>query len=576
MAASRLLLVLARSTQQEAELQSYLQSVQDSRSPNFHKFLSPDAFGKRFGVGDADIQSIESWLASHGFTVGRVSKSFMAIEFTGTIDQVQSAFHTSIHRYSLHGNQYWANSSEPEIPSALAPVVAGIESLNSFKPKAQYVRGPGGVYDPQKRRIVPAYTTGNATDGYYIYLGPADAATIYDVPNSLNPHLSGSAYNGAGVTIGIAGDSNIDVAQNANYRATFGLPTNTTSVIVDGNDPGENGDAVEAYLDTQVAGGIAPAANVILYTAADTDFTPGLFLGILRALDDNQADILNVSFGGCESAQGAGGNQFILDLWEQAAAQGISVVVSTGDSGSAGCDNADTQTFAYQGLAVNGLASTPFDIAVGGTDFDALYGKFPTSFTTYVDLSNTISNHRSALSYIPEEPWNNSTVTNGSLAENKPISSVTGNNQSDSIAAGGGGVSSVYAAPSWQSGFANPSGRNLPDVSFLAGNGFYGALWGICTDQDSAGADCAAGATGNSFNLTGVGGTSAAAPAFAGILALAKQKAGVRLGQADYVLYDLASMKYAAVFHDINAGTPEPGTSITTGITRRYRPFPSR
>ena len=113
--------------------------------------------------------------------------------------------------------------------------------------------------------------------------------------------------------------------------------------------------------------------------------------------------------------------------------------------------------------------------------------------------------------------------------------------------------------PAWQTGFAATGGRNLPDVSLLAGNGFYGAVWGICTDldTDSSGnpiADCAAGATGNNFNLTGVGGTSAAAPAFAGMLALAMEKAGSRLGQADYVLYNLANSKYATVFHDVTTG----------------------
>jgi hypothetical protein len=554
MPAGRLLLVLARSTQQEADLQTYLQSLQDANSPNYRKFLTPGEFGQRFGVGDSDLQSIQAWLASQGFTVGKVSKGRMVIEFSGTAGQVQTAFHTSLHRYAIGGVQNWANAADPQIPSALAPVVAGFASLNSFYPAAHYIRGPDGVYNPQTNKITPTYTIGNTSSGYYIFVGPADAATIYDTPTTLNANQSGTAYDGTGVTIGIAGDSNIDITQNANYRSTFGLPTKAVTVVVDGNDPGENGDAVEAYLDTQVSGGIAPNANVILYTAANTSFTAGVYLAVIRAIDDNQADILNLSFGECESSLGAAGNQFINAVWEQAAAQGISVTVSSGDSGSAGCDNPNAETVATQGLAVNGLASTPYNISLGGTDYDILYSNFPTSFTNYVDITNTLPNHRSALKYIPEEPWNDSTYPNTDIAANKPISVLEGSASDDNIIAGGGGVSSVYPLPTWQANLFSGAKRGLPDVSLLSGNGAYGAVWGICTDQESGNVNCAAGATGNSFNLTGVGGTSAAAPAFAGMLALVEQKTGSRLGQADYVLYNLAGSKYSTVFHDVTAG----------------------
>jgi hypothetical protein len=588
MPASRLLLVLRRSAAQEAALSTYLQSLHDPESPNHRKWLTPEQFGKLYGVSDADLATIETWLQGHGFTVSKVAKGRMAVEFSGTVDQVQTAFHTSLHSYVVHGEQHWANASDPQIPTALAPVVAGLAELNNFVPKAQFIRGPSGVYNPKSGRIEPTYTVGNATNGYYIYLGPADAATIYDTPTTYNANHSGTAYDGTGIRIGIAGDSNINIAQNANYRATFGLPANATQVVVDGVDPGENGDGIEAYLDTQVAGGIAPGATVTLYTAADTYFDAGLFLAIGRAIDDNQVDILNVSFGGCESAQGTAGNQFIYSLWEQAAAQGISVTVSTGDSGSAGCDNPNTETVAQYGLAVNGLASTPYNIAVGGTDFDTLWGStFPASFTAYVNISNSLPYHRSALSYIPEEPWNDATFQgyNTTISQNVPWSA-TQYSSSANIIAGGGGVSSCvqanagtcasgYPLPTWQSGFAtDKSGRNLPDVSLLAGNGWYGATWGLCTDMDfdssgNAIPDCAGTpTTGSNFNLTGVGGTSAAAPAFAGILALVAQKAGGRLGQADYELYKLAKSNYSTVFHDIATGNNSvPCTAGTPNCT---------
>jgi hypothetical protein len=553
MPASRLFLVLNRSTQQEADLQVYLQSVQDQHSRNYHKFLTPEQIGQRFGLDQADLDTVQAWLGVHGFTVNKVSRSRMVIEFSGSAGQVESTFHTSLHAYSINGIHYWANATDPQVPSALAPVVGGFASLSNFGPKAQYIRGPRGTYDASTHTIRPSYTTGSAADGYYVFLGPSDAATVYNTPTTLNANVSGTTYDGTGVTIGIAGDANIDLTQNANYRSTFGLAANPTTVVIDGADPGENGDAIEAYLDTQVSGGIAPKASVILYTAANTSYQSGLFLAIQRALDDNKIDILNVSFGSCEAGLGTSGNQFINDLWEQAAAQGIAVTVSSGDSGSAGCDNPDTETQAVNGLAVNGISSTPFNISVGGTDFDMLYSNFPSSFTAYVDTSNTLADHRSVLKYIPEEPWNNSTLLNTDIDSNYTYS--TGMN----IEAGGGGISSVYPLPSWQSTVTSGSGRSLPDVSFLAGNGFYGAVWGICTDLevDSSGnpvPDCTAGAPLDNFNLTGVGGTSASAPAFAGMLALVEQKTGSRLGQADYPLYDLAKSSYSSVFHDVITG----------------------
>jgi hypothetical protein len=562
MPASRLLLVLRRSAQQEAVLNTYLQSLQDPASPNFGKWLTPEEFGTRFGVSDADLAKVQGWLQGQGFTINKVAKGRMAIEFSGTVGQVQTAFATSIHSYVVNGEQHWANTTNPQIPAALEPVVAGLAALNNFVPKSQVIKGPMGSYNPATERIEPEYTVGNSTSGYYLYVFPADAATIYDTPTSLNANFSGTQYDGTGVTIGIAGDSNIDVTQNANYRATFGLPPNPTTVVVDGEDPGENGDALEAYLDTQVSGGIAPGAKVILYTAQNTYLDAGLFLGIIRALDDNQADILNVSFGGCEAFQGASGNQFIYNLWEQAAAQGIPVTVSSGDSGSAGCDDPHSEALAQYGEAVNGLGSTPFNIAVGGTDFDALYD----NFTQYVNVTNTLPNHRSALKYIPEEPWNNSTFLNQNTTVQQNESWAGAGYAGQNIVAAGGGVSSCvtgsfgacesgYPLPTWQSGFGkDTTGRNLPDVSFLAGNALYRAAWGLCTDLEVSNPNCVAPATGNNFSVTGVGGTSAAAPTFAGMLALVEQKVGSRLGQADYVLYKLAKTKYSTVFHDITTG----------------------
>ena len=581
--ADRMLLLLKRSPDQELALRAAIQSLHDKNSPNFHKWLTPAQFGAEWGAADSDIAAVTAWLQSHGFSVSGPTAGRTAIEFSGTVGQVAEAFHTPIHLFQVNGEMHHANVADPQIPAALAPVVAGISTLNDFHPRSMATKGPRGIYDSKTRKVRPELTTaGNGFD--FLYVGPSDAATIYNTPvPALNPAASGAAYDGTGVKIGILGDSNIAVDQFANYRSLFGItklfPNSPTTpvVIIDGKtDPGINGDAIEAYLDTEIAGGIAPGAKIYLYTAANTLVDAGLDLATIRAVNDNLVDVLNISFGECEGGLAYAGNQFYAAMWEQAAAQGISVTVSSGDSGSAGCDDPNKQTQADFGLMVNGIASTPFDIAVGGTDFAVLAGPAGTGkdFTNYVSASNDPTTLRSAKQFIPEVPWNDTFQTFPPTTWQK---SVANSGSFANIAAAGGGKSncaqgfyngtsftcfSGYQKPSWQSGRGVPadSARDLPDVSMFAANGLDYAAWGICIDQDQSTSgpieDCVPGSNGlpaDEFYIYGVGGTSAAAPAFAGVLALVKQATGERLGQANYVLYSLAQSAPSS-FHDVQTG----------------------
>jgi hypothetical protein len=558
----RVMLVLQRSAAQQQALTQYLSDLQNPGSPNFHHWLTPAQYGARFSIADSDLQAVESWLQSQGFTVQKVPQARNVIQFSGTFDQIQNTFHTAIHTYATDGQKHFANASDPQIPAALAPVIAGVGPLNDFHPHPNYIRGPNGHWNPATHSIQPGLTLLEGTEPF-LFVDPADAATIYDTPNTLNLKFptSGAAYDGTGVTIGIAGDADITSQDIANYRTAFLGETSTNvnlpTVVIDGNDPGITGDSVEALLDNEVAGGLAPGAKIIFYASAGSDLADGLFNAIFRAIDDNTVSILNISFGECEAAAGSTGNLISDEAAAQAAAQGISVTVSAGDGGSAGCDNFDTATYAQYGLAVNAFASTPYTIAVGGTDFDTL----PPNFSTYVnDLSSGAAPYYgTASSYIPESPWNNSTTVNGLLAANQ-VNFDTGQS---SIVGGGGGVSSVYAKPAFQTSLTpNDNHRDLPDVSLFAANGMYSAIWVLCSDSVSDGitsetfTDCANtnGQFGTSPIFEGVGGTSAAAPAFAGMLALVEQKTGSRLGQADAVLYQLAKSKYSTVFHDITTG----------------------
>lgn len=395
--AQRQLLVLKRSPRQEMMLGQYLASVEDKNSSNFHHYLTPKQFGQQYGPAPEDVAQVVSWLNGQGFSVNNVAKSNMAIEFSGSVDQVETAFHTQIHRFVVNGQEHVANVSNPRIPSELAAVVAGVSPLNDFYPRPLQIHGPSGRWNAAEKRFTPDLTV-SISSSPYLFVSPGDVATIYNAPTSLNTHLKqGQAtYDGAGVTIGIATNGGVNIPDVQNYRSLFKLPPTQISVVMDGNSPGSGNDT-ESTLDAEVAGAIAPGAQITYYQAADTTFQSGVMLAILRAIDDNTVNILNVSYGTCELSQGAAGNQAILNAWEQAAAQGIAVTVSSGDSGSAGCDNADTQMAASRGFGVNALASTPYTVAVGGTDFNVLLNHF----STYVNATNS-GNYTSALSYIPE------------------------------------------------------------------------------------------------------------------------------------------------------------------------------
>jgi subtilase family serine protease len=530
MATGRITLVLERSAAQQQALTQYLADVQNPSSPSFHKWLTPAQYGAAYGIGDSDLQTVESWLQAHGFKVEKVPQGRNAIQFSGTAGQIESAFHTSIHAFSVGGATHYANISEPQIPVALAPVVAGVGPLNDFHPTPEYLKGGTGHYDAATHTIVPDLTLFNGSGEPFLFVDPADAATIYDTPNtSLNGnYTSGTTYDGTGVNIGIVGVSDLTVADVQNYRVAFlGETTsnvNLPTVIVEGDDPGLNGAGIEALLDNEVSGGIAPKAKVYFYTSADSDIASGLNNAVLRAIDDNAVSILSMSFGQCEAGLGTTGNAFFLEASQQAAAQGISWTVSAGDGGSAGCDDFDTAEVAQYGLAVSGMASTPWVTAVGGTDFDVL----PGSFATYVTdtTSGAAPYYRTAQKYIPENPWNNSTTVDGLYANNVAATNSLGETN---IVAGSGGVSIVYAKPAFQSSITLTDGaRDVPDVSLFASDGNKQAFWLVCSDSATdldplaSFTDCqtSGGVLENGTSFLGVGGTSASAPAFAGMLAL--------------------------------------------------------
>jgi hypothetical protein len=545
--AERLLLLLNRPPEREAAMQQFLQAAHTRGTATYHQWLTPEQFGAQFGPADADIQTATGWLSSHGFQVAKTSKSKQLIEFSGTAGQLREAFHTEIHQYTVNGETHYANATEVKIPEALTALVGGVSQMNDFRAQPQVKVAGKALYSRGTKRTTPQWTIPNpyGTANPYAYtVTPEDFATQYD----LRP-LYKAGVNGTGQTIGIINESNIDLSLVQAYQSLFGIAGSTPQVVIDGDDPGNLSEVdVEAYLDVELSGAVAPGATVNLYIAGASDLMDPLELAALRAVDDNQASVLSVSFGNCEVDLGNAGNQFWAGLWEQAAAQGQTVLVSAGDSGPV------CSPVAFS-ISVSGIASTPWNVAVGGTDF--YYSDYATGGASATGLWNQTNdgNLGSLIAPLAEQPWDDAFG----------LDVISDGFQRNEYGAGGGGASNCatqndianpsapctggYAKPGWQTGSGVPADkvRDLPDVSLFASNGANLSAYAICALEG----ECAAGSGGNA-EVYLVGGTSASSPAMAGIMALVNQKYG-RQGQANYTLYPLAQQKPAA-FHDITVG----------------------
>jgi Pro-kumamolisin, activation domain/Divergent InlB B-repeat domain len=582
-----LMLQLRRPAAQEQALETQLDQLHDPNSPNYHHWLTASDIGARFGPAPSDIAAVTNWLTLHGFTVNTVYPNGMAIEFSGTAGQVSAAFHTEIHHLSVNGATHVANVTDPQIPAALAPVVAGIVSLNDFRPRPQVVHAP--------------QATANFTQSGNFYITPADLATIYNFNQAFNGGITGK-----GQTIYLVEDSDIytnggTVNDWATFRTGFGIPVanypgaSLTTIHPNCVDPGvnPNGDDAEAIIDAEYASAAAPGAAIVMAVCND-------FVAMLQTMFNNPQiyppAIMSISYGECEAMNGAAANLAYKNIYQTGTAEGWSIYVSAGDQGAGGC-NFGGQTVT-DGVAVNGLGSTVYNVAVGGTDFG---DTFAGQNNTYWNSANTAS-FGSALSYIPEIPWNTtcgsqlfatfegfattygaSGFCNSSIIVNQNpffLQNWAGSGGQSLCAQGTPSVSGVISGtcsgwpkPSWQSGFlGNPADtvRDLPDVSMFASFGPWRHAYAICfSDTANQGTLCDGTATGWS---TGWGGTSFGSPIWAGIQALINQYTGSIQGNPNPVLYNLAAAEYGAsgssacnssngntvagscIFYDVTAG----------------------
>jgi len=480
----------------QQELDNLLRNLYDPSSSLYHRFLTPQEFTDEFGPTVDQQQQVVSYLRSQGLTVTSISPNGLLIDANASVAQAQSAFQVVINNYRLGSRTFFANASAPTIPSTLSSLIASIGGLdNSVKlhPLSHRINPKSGKPGLGTRL---SHAQPNAQSGYK----PADLVGAY---NAAPLQQAGVLGNNQTVAVfELDGYQSSDVTQ---YLQTYNLGTpNISNVLVDGTTGSAGAGAIEVELDIEVVAAMAPKANQIVYEGPNT--TQGVNDTYNKIVTDNKAQITTISWGECETASGAAELQTLDTIFKQGAAQGIAMYAASGDSGAYDCN--DTS------LAVDSPAGDPYITAVGGTN---------------LQLSGS--------AYGSESVWSNPTDTQ----------------RSPQGAGGGGGLSSTFAQPSWQTGpgvknqYSNGK-REVPDVS---------------ADADPAtgySVYCTVSASGcPSSGWIVVGGTSAAAPLWAGSTATINeylQKQGKsRMGFANPVLYGLFNgQEPFPPFHDVTSG----------------------
>src|SRR5258708_7390965 len=405
----KMVLVLAPRADVKMRPDQLLVQLHDPSSPLYHQWLTPEQYAQQFGLTDGAWTAVLAWLQRRGFTVNEVAASRAWINFSGSVRDVEAGLRTSIHDFNVNGKIHHANTQDPQVPRALADIVRGVVSLHDFPRQ------------PMNHGItkVPEYTSGTSH-----YVAPADFAKIYNV----NP-LYTAGVNGTGQTVAIVGRTDIALADVHYFRSFFGLPANGPEVTHNGTDPGDlgGGEEGEADLDVEWSGAVAQNATIKFVISKSTTTTDGVDLSAQYIVNNNVAKVMSLSFGQCESSMGTTENTFYNNLLSPPATQGTTAFVSSGGSGAAGCDagSATTGTRA----AVSGLASTPFNVPVGGTQFNDTG-----SPSTWWSSTNNGTDKSSALSYIPEMAWNESGNVSGGSG----------------LWASSGGQSTAYPKPPWK------------------------------------------------------------------------------------------------------------------------------
>ena len=570
-----LLLMLKRDAATEGALQARILALHTPGSSEFHHWLTAEQIGAQFGANPQDVAVLQQWLTSHGFAVNRLYKSGLVLDFSGTAAQIRETFHTEIHRLQMaNGEKHLANVSDPQVPAALAAAVVGVH-LHDFFARPRHSAMHPMHYDHAAQRWNPQFTLPFQGSDLFV-VAPYDFATIYN----LLP-LWRAGITGKGITIATVEDSNLKHPGDwSTFRKTFGLEdfkqATFEQVYPACPNPGQNGDEIEAALDVEWASAAAPDAHIVLSACGNTAVTSGLDLAILNLLETSPPDIISDSYGLCETITGQA--EVALENFEAelASLEGVTFFIAQGDTGADECAPVESTNYSTLGINSGDNTASAFAVDVGGTDFMAQFnadtGGLPIS--TYWSAQNNPKTLASALSYIPEIPWNDGctsqliysdpTIATGfsqSFGAKGFCNSENGQQNFLIDVGGSGGPSTCFTGtpsiPGVVSGTCagNPKPfyqylvpgmpmdglRDQPDVSLFAGNGVWGSFLVEClSDKQQGGTACT---PSNDAILLGGGGTSFASPAMAGILALIEQFHG-RQGDANFVLYALAAQQF--------------------------------
>ena len=452
-------LVLSFPPRDPSGLAALVARQQDPRSPDYRRWLTPEEFAARFGVPDAAWTAAQRWLLARGFTDVRPWPGRLAISFRGPARRVERAFRVRLYEHRWRGEKRMAPAGVPALRAFAGSVPRAVLGLDDFA------------------RVRP-HARANGRD----YLAPMDVATVFGLGTV---HAAGTT--GAGVRIAILAISDFDEGLVGVFRRGFGLPPGTVEKRFASANPGTTSAAIESLLDTQWAGAAAPGARLLVEIAA-SDSSLALAEALMDVVSHNLAPVVSMSLGVCEPSLGSVQAALFDDLFRQAAAQGQSVLVSSGDGGAADCPD-------VREPAVNALASSPSVTGVGGTVIDPLF-----------DADGN------ATGYGGEVAWNEGAA-----------------------AASGGGLSVLFPRPDYQTavGLAPGPARGVPDVAFPASATNPG--FAVVTESSGRGVL--------------VGGTSVGTPIWAGMIALLVERHG-RLGSLNPELYRLG-LAEPAVFHDV-------------------------
>jgi hypothetical protein len=539
---SNLSLFFKLTPEQRRERDALAAAQLDRSSPLYHRWLTPETYRSRFGAKPEDVARATSWLTAQGLEVHRTSPLGTRVTFSGTAAQLEAAFQTELHYYRVGGEKHYAMATAPAIPEDLADSVLSVYNAHDFvhRPASRKVNAGAAARRAEvSDHYQLAFDAGPDASGTVDLLGPPDWATAYDVTKLYSPGIGGKALDGTGVTIGIVGTAPIAQSDIDAFRTRFGLPASSVKMTLVPNTGAPStagfGGGIEAILDVEWSGGVAKGATInYVYTGAD-DFN--VDDGTFYLIEENLAPVMSESYGGCE----AGDLPSDADITEMngtaANLMGITYMAAAGDSGAEDCGGYFAGFGGSAGLYVDLPGAFPGVTSVGGTQFPLPLWSAPGSL----------------LDAGPEQVWNES---------NDPYSDY-------GAGAGGGGISTVFTRPAYQSSAATctPVGslptatsgpmRQVPDLVLSAASATPGYFI-ECTFAAGmfGGQDCSG--TGGSPQGTAVGGTSASSPSFAGIVAILNQATGQRLGNINPMLYELAASSSASsVFHDIVSGNNE-------------------